>query len=60
MAADSPTLFSFMQEQSGKILEQTLTHTGLTFLSLLLSVSIGLPLGILIADKKIWPVPCWV
>ncbi len=54
MAADSPTLFSFMQEQSGKLLEQTITHTGLTFLSLLLAVSIGLPLGILIADKKKW------
>ncbi|QNF33332.1 ABC transporter permease subunit [Adhaeribacter swui] len=52
MAADTPTLFSFMQEQSGKLLEQTVTHTGLTFLSLLLAVSIGLPLGILIADKK--------
>jgi osmoprotectant transport system permease protein len=54
MAADSPTLFSFMQEQSGKLLEQTITHTGLTFLSLLLAVSIGLPLGIIIADRKKW------
>ncbi|PSR56359.1 ABC transporter permease [Adhaeribacter arboris] len=52
MAAESSTLFSFMQEQSGKILEQSMTHTGLTFLSLLLAVSIGLPLGIIIAEKK--------
>lgn len=46
------TLFSFVQEQAGKLLEQTLTHTGLTFTSLLLAILIGLPLGILIAQKK--------
>ncbi len=45
------TLFSFVQEQSGKLLEQTITHTGLTFISLLLAIFIGLPLGILITQK---------
>lgn len=52
MAADNQTLLSFMQEQSGKLLEQSITHTGLTFTSLLLAVLIGLPLGILISEKK--------
>lgn len=54
MAAESPNLISFMQEQAGKLLEQIITHTGLTFLSLLLAVGIGLPLGIFIAGKKKW------
>ncbi|CAL1517652.1 ABC transporter permease/substrate-binding protein [Chitinophaga sp. MM2321] len=46
------TLFDFIQQQSGKLLEQTLTHTGLTFISVLLAVAIGVPLGILITHKK--------
>lgn len=46
------TLLAFMQEQSGKLLEQSLTHIGLTFASLLLAVLIGLPLGILISGKR--------
>jgi len=41
-----------MSQQSGKILEQTLTHIGLTFISLLIAVVIGLPLGILISRKQ--------
>ena len=44
--------FTFIHEQSGKLLEQTLTHVGLTFLSLLIALVIGVPLGILISRKK--------
>ncbi len=49
---DAPGLFDFMQNQSGKILDQLLQHIGLTFISLLIAVIIGLPLGILIARKR--------
>src|ERR1700722_8093887 len=46
------SLLTFMNQQSGKLLEQTLTHIGLTFISLLIAVCIGLPLGILISRKR--------
>lgn len=46
------TLWQFMQQQSGKLLTQTVEHIGLTFISLLIAVVIGLPLGIFIARKK--------
>ena len=46
------TFFSFGQEQAGKILEQSITHTGLTFISLFFAILIGLPLGILITQQK--------
>jgi osmoprotectant transport system permease protein len=46
------TLWQFMQEQSGKLLQQTLQHIGLTFISLLIAVLIGLPLGIYITRNK--------
>jgi len=41
-------MLRFFIDQSDKIIEQTLTHIGLTFLSLLIALIIGLPLG------------CWV
>ena len=41
-----------MWQQSGKLLEQTLAHIGLTFISLLLSIVIGVPLGIYISNKQ--------
>ncbi|MEJ7740072.1 MAG: ABC transporter permease/substrate-binding protein [Chitinophagaceae bacterium] len=44
--------FSFIQQQSGKLLEQTLAHIGLTFISLLIAMFIGLPLGIFISKNK--------
>lgn len=44
--------FTFVRDNASKLLEQTLTHIGLTFVSLLLALLIGLPLGILIARKK--------
>ena len=51
------TLWSFMVEQSGKLLEQTLAHIGLTFISLLLSIIIGIPLGIFISHRQKWSTP---
>jgi len=50
--AQEQSLLSFMSEQSGKLLEQTLEHIGLTFISLFIAVIIGLPLGILISRRK--------
>lgn len=45
-------MFTFVRENAAKLLEQTLTHIGLTFGSLLLALLIGLPLGIFIAKRK--------
>lgn len=47
-------LLDFMLQQSDKLLEQTLAHIGLTFISLLLSMIIGIPAGIFISRKKIF------
>ena len=41
-----------MHQQSTKLLQQTIQHIGLTFISLLIAVLIGLPLGIYIARNK--------
>ena len=49
---DQQSLWSFINQQSSKLLEQTLTHIGLTFISLFIAVIIGLPLGILISRKR--------
>src|SRR6201996_6336019 len=46
------TLWEFMQQQSDKLVTQTLQHIGLTFISLFIAVLIGLPLGIFITRKK--------
>jgi osmoprotectant transport system permease protein len=46
------TLWEFMHQQSDKLLMQTLQHIGLTFISLLIAVIIGLPLGIWITRHK--------
>lgn len=54
MNEQQQTLWSFMLQQSGKLLEQTLAHIGLTFISLLLSIIIGVPIGIWISKKKQW------
>ena len=54
---EQQTLFDFMRQQSGKILDQLLQHIGLTFISLLIAVVIGIPLGIIIAKKKGWAAP---
>jgi len=52
MNEQQQTLWQFMQQQSGKLQEQTLQHIGLTFISLCIAVLVGLPLGILIVRKK--------
>ncbi|PTQ99698.1 osmoprotectant transport system permease protein [Mucilaginibacter yixingensis] len=52
MNEQQQTLWGFMSEQSDKLLSQTLEHIGLTFISLLIAVLIGLPLGILIARRQ--------
>lgn len=46
------SLWQFVAEQHEKLLTQITQHLGLTFLSLLLAVIVGLPLGILIARKR--------
>ncbi len=42
----------FLESQSGKLFEQTLTHIHLTLLSVALAILVGVPLGILIARKQ--------
>ena len=45
-------LWQFMRQESGKLLQQTFEHVGLTFISLLIAIVIGLPLGIYITHRK--------
>lgn len=45
-------LLDFMAQQSDKLWSQTIAHIGLTCISLLIAVVIGLPLGIWIAQKR--------
>lgn len=52
MNENQQTLWEFMSGESDKLINQTLQHIGLTFISLLLAIVIGLPLGILIARKR--------
>ncbi|MFC3563191.1 ABC transporter permease/substrate-binding protein [Pedobacter jamesrossensis] len=49
---EQQTLWQFMSMESDKLFSQTLQHIGLTFISLLFAIAIGLPLGILIARKR--------
>lgn len=46
------TFLEFVSLQSGKLLQQTLEHIGLTFISLFIAIIIGVPTGILITCKK--------
>src|SRR5207342_3426580 len=46
------SLLDFIVQQRGKLFDQTIAHIGLTFISLLIAVLIGLPLGIMIAKRK--------
>ncbi|MDB4905083.1 MAG: transporter permease [Mucilaginibacter sp.] len=52
MNEQQQSLWDFMQQQSGKLGEQTIQHVGLTFISLFIAVLIGLPLGIFITRQK--------
>jgi len=49
---EQQSLWQFMAQQRDKLLEQASQHVGLTFISLLIAVAIGLPLGILIAKRR--------
>ncbi len=57
MNEQGQSLIDFMRQQAGKIFDQLLAHIGLTFISLLIAVAIGVPLGILIAKKKKFAAP---
>ncbi|MBO0932305.1 ABC transporter permease/substrate-binding protein [Fibrella aquatilis] len=45
-------MLTFLHDNAAKLLDQTLTHLGLTFGSLLLALLLGLPLGIYIARRR--------
>ncbi|WP_375446950.1 ABC transporter permease/substrate-binding protein [uncultured Fibrella sp.] len=45
-------MLDFIRDNAAKLLEQTMTHIGLTFGSLALALLIGLPLGIFIAKRR--------
>jgi osmoprotectant transport system permease protein len=49
---EQQNLWQFMMQQSDKLLDQTVAHIGLTCISLLLAVALGLPLGIWISQHK--------
>ncbi len=49
---EQQTLWQFIAQQWDKLLSQTITHIGLTFISLFIAILIGLPLGILISKKR--------
>lgn len=51
------SLWQFIVEQQDKLLIQIVQHLGLTFVSLLLAIIVGVPLGILIARKRIFANP---
>ncbi|WP_254411136.1 ABC transporter permease/substrate-binding protein [Dyadobacter diqingensis] len=50
--SEQQSLWQFMVQQSDKLLDQTIAHIGLTCISLVIAVAIGLPLGIWIAERK--------
>ncbi len=52
MNEQQQSLWSFMAQQHDKLLTQTLQHIGLTFISLIIAVLVGLPLGIFISRRK--------
>lgn len=52
MNEQQQSLWRFMQQQSDKLLTQTLEHIGLTCISLLMAIVIGVPLGILISRRQ--------
>ncbi|MBK1896251.1 ABC transporter permease/substrate-binding protein [Chryseobacterium paridis] len=51
------SLWQFIAEQQDKLLIQIVQHLGLTFVSLLLAIIVGVPLGILIARKRVFANP---
>ena len=57
MNEQQQSFIQFLQQQSDKLLSQVLEHIGLTFISLLVAVVIGIPLGIFISQRKNWAGP---
>jgi len=49
---EQQTLWQFMRQEAGKLWQQTLAHIGLTAISVLIAVAVGLPLGIWITKRK--------
>ncbi|WP_316832100.1 ABC transporter permease/substrate-binding protein [Pedobacter aquatilis] len=49
---EQQSLWQFMTMESDKLLQQSLAHIGLTFISLLFAIVLGLPLGILISRRR--------
>ena len=52
MNENQQTLGDFFVQQAPKLLDQTLAHIGLTFISLFFAIIISIPLGIFIAHRK--------
>lgn len=50
----SNEFFRFISRNADKLLQQTLVHSGLTFISLCMAIIVSLPLGIWIARKAKW------
>jgi osmoprotectant transport system permease protein len=48
---DSPGLWNFITTHWQKLLEQTAQHIGLTLISIMLAILVGLPVGIYVARK---------
>lgn len=44
--------FKFVNQESDKLLQQALVHSGLTFLSLFIAILVSVPLGILISRRR--------
>ena len=57
MQDQQPSLFQFIRQQHAKLLEQTLVHLGLTFISLFIAMAVGISLGIFISRRKAWAGP---
>jgi osmoprotectant transport system permease protein len=49
---EQQSLWQFIADQKGKLLDQVLQHLGLTFVALLLAIAVGVPLGIFIARRQ--------
>ncbi|MBK0382188.1 ABC transporter permease/substrate-binding protein [Pedobacter sp. SD-b] len=46
------SFFQFISQESDKLLNQTLVHIGLTFISLIIAIIIALPLGVWISRRQ--------
>jgi osmoprotectant transport system permease protein len=51
---DNSNLWVFISRHWEKLMQQTGQHIGLTFLSIVLAIAVGVPAGILISRKRKW------